>query len=96
MMSLITGCANNDVLDRTGQHCEWIIKAFSFLWWINLCYTFSNHYNTQGSYMKQLLFSLLISLTMFSFAGWGEEQKPQEPAMKCEAGKCGQGKCGDQ
>ncbi len=46
--------------------------------------------------MKQLIFSFLLGLAMFSLIGCGEEQKPQEPAMKCEAGKCGQGKCGDQ
>jgi len=46
--------------------------------------------------MKQLLFSLLLGLAIFSLAGCGEEEKPQPPAMKCEPGKCGEGKCGDQ
>jgi hypothetical protein len=46
--------------------------------------------------MKHLFISSLLGLAMFSLTGCGEEQKPKEPVMKCEAGKCGQGKCGDQ
>jgi hypothetical protein len=46
--------------------------------------------------MKTILFSTILGLGLFSLTGCGEEQKPQEPVMKCEAGKCGQGKCGDQ
>lgn len=46
--------------------------------------------------MKQLLFSVLLGLAIFSLTGCGEEEKPQTPAMKCEPGKCGEGKCGDQ
>jgi|GEM_PF-3251947 len=45
--------------------------------------------------MKQLLFSALLGLALFSLTGCGEEQKPQAPAMKCEPGKCGEGKCGE-
>lgn len=45
--------------------------------------------------MKQLLFSTLLSLALFSLTGCGEAQKPEAPAAKCETGKCGEGKCGD-
>ena len=46
--------------------------------------------------MKNILFLTVIGLALLSFTGCGEEQKPQTPEMKCEAGKCGEGKCGDE
>jgi uncharacterized low-complexity protein len=45
--------------------------------------------------MKQIFFSLLLGVALFSLIGCGEEKKSQAPLMKCEPGKCGDGKCGD-
>lgn len=39
--------------------------------------------------MKKLLFTVLLGLAMLALTGCGEKEKPETPAMKCEAGKCG-------
>jgi len=44
--------------------------------------------------MRKLLFSLLLSVSLISLTGCGEDNKTETkkvttPAMKCEAGKCG-------
>ncbi|MCO4844788.1 MAG: hypothetical protein KC427_02095 [Sulfurovum sp.] len=39
--------------------------------------------------MKKLLFTVLLGLAMLALTGCGEDEKPETPAMKCEAGKCG-------
>jgi len=39
--------------------------------------------------MRKLLFSVLLSLSLISLTGCGEDEKAETTAMKCEAGKCG-------